>query len=176
MSKFLKLSRLILLPAVLASCEKTEAPKPVAAPTAAPVAVAVPPIAPKPREQTAASRKIKAKPAAPVEYLKEIVDPGSKEVVGCKLPVVLYYYAKWSAHDRTLMGVVEEIAVKYKGKVKFFRIDVMKAEEAKTLPAEVKAMPFMVFMRPGKERQTKLARPGEARKELEFFISEWLDD
>ena len=116
------------------------------------------------------------KKAPPEEPLKEIVDPASPEVVNCKLPVVLYYYASWSAHDRMLMGVVEEIAKDYKGKARFFRINVTAAEKAKTLPAEVVAMPYMVFMRPGKERQTKLARPGEARKELEFFISEWLSD
>lgn len=171
MSKPLKLAFLVFLPAVLASCGNKEEPRTEPAPLAAPAVAVAPPAAPKP-----APVKAKPKPAEPVEYLKEIVDPASTDVAGSKLPTVIYYYATWSPHDRKLMGVVEEIAVKYKGQVKFFRIDVMKAKAANTLPAEVVAMPYLVFQRPGKERQTKLARPDEARKELEFFISEWLED
>ncbi|MFA6318157.1 MAG: thioredoxin family protein [Elusimicrobiota bacterium] len=112
----------------------------------------------------------------PEPDLKEIVDSAPAAALGAKGPVMIYYYANWSPHDRQLMGVVEEIAGRYRGRVKFFRVNVSAAMEAKTLPPDVVAFPYMVFLRPGKERQTKLARPGEATKEIEFFIEEWLSD
>ncbi|MBI4676180.1 MAG: thioredoxin family protein [Elusimicrobia bacterium] len=171
---------LMLTLSLLAGCER-EKPQP-SAPAAqarrepAPIESAIRPARKPAGPQGGVEAGRKAGRSAPEEAMKEVVDLNAPEVVNSKLPVVLYYYADWSTHDKMLMGVVEEVARAYKGKARFFRINVDKAREAKALPPEVTAFPYMIFMRQGKERQSKLARPGEARKEIEFFIEEWLSD
>lgn len=186
----IKPALLIPVLALSLACKKSE-PAPKAAP-AKPIAAKkaaapahVKPKTPKPPEPKKAAKKPVPKKTAPVNasrktvdedksVLKELLDIGSPEVVDSKLPVIVYYYANWSPYDKKMMGIVEDVAAKYIGKAKFYRVDAMAAKKKNVLPLEVVGFPYLIFLKEGK-RFGKQAYPGaNAKKEVSFAIEDWI--
>jgi thioredoxin 1 len=71
------------------------------------------------------------------------------EVLKSKVPVVVDMWAPWCGPCRMVAPVLEKLAGKYQGKVKFCRLNV---DENQTVSAQfgVRSIPNMLFMKDGK--------------------------
>ncbi len=73
-----------------------------------------------------------------------------REVVQSRTPVMIHFWARWSAPDRMLAPTVEAIANEYAGRVKVGKVDVDKnARLARRFG--VKGIPTIVVIKDGKE-------------------------
>ena len=70
------------------------------------------------------------------------------EVLGCKIPVVLDYWAEWCGPCRMKSPVIEELAEKLDGKVKFVKVNVDE-EAGLALKYQIMSIPTLVVMNLG---------------------------
>ena len=173
-----------LTAAFLLGCEKS-APPPLVeqpgvqiqgaagpSPVAAPAPAAVPPDpAAVPAGLIAAGQKVGS---GHDELLKEVPDMDGPEVSGARLPVVVFYYSSKSYEDKAYMALIERLAKKFEGRVRFLRSNIETARLVGKLPRGTISESHLYFIK-GKERIDKSGAPGpNAERELTFFIEEWL--
>ncbi len=125
--------------------------------------------APKKPKPLKASREVPDKKEG---VLKDILDINAPEIVDSKLPVLVFFGAIWTATHRMSVGILEEAAVKYAGRVKFYNVDYPAAKAKNLLPEEVTVLPYLMFIKDGK-RFGKVGFSGNP-KELDFAIKDWL--
>ena len=81
-------------------------------------------------------------------FLDEIVDyesnPGQWDYKG-ELPGLIDFYADWCRPCRITSPIMEELAVEYAGKIKFYKIDVQKEQELAAIFG-VQSIPTFLFI------------------------------
>lgn len=76
-------------------------------------------------------------------------DQFDAEVTQAKLPVVVDCYATWCGPCRRLAPIVDELADKYAGKIKFVKINVDESPKV-TREFNITGIPMLLFMKDGK--------------------------
>lgn len=71
-----------------------------------------------------------------------------EEVLACKIPVVLDFWADWCAPCKMMAPVIEELAEELDGQVKFGKVNVDE-EAALALKYQIMSIPTLVVMKLG---------------------------
>jgi len=84
------------------------------------------------------------------EDLISITDKNfGKEVIQSDLPVLIDFWAPWCSPCRTIRPVIEEIAKKYRGRIKVGKMNVAEnLEVSSTL--EIRSLPTLILFKDGK--------------------------
>lgn len=99
------------------------------------------------------------------EGILEIEDHSfESEVIESELPVVVDFWAPWCGPCRAIGPIVEELAGKYKGKIKFTKCNV---DENPVTPSkyEVRAIPTLLFVKSGSVVETITGMTAKAKLE-----------
>ena len=83
-----------------------------------------------------------------------------KEVLHSKEPVVVDYFAIWCSPCRMLAPIFEKASEEYKGKVKFFKVDVDGNQDL-AQKYDVMSIPCVIFFKGGKEVDRFVGAVGE---------------
>lgn len=79
-----------------------------------------------------------------------MTDEELSEMLNSKQPCVLDFYATWCGPCRMMKPVLEDVSDKYKGKIRFYQIDIDSAEELAD-KYKIEAVPTMLVFENGKE-------------------------
>lgn len=86
----------------------------------------------------------------------------SGQTIDSQLPTVVDFYATWCGPCRQISPLVEQLAVKYSGKVNFIKVDVDQAPDCVSHYA-IQAMPtFLFFSAEGREVDRMVGADPEA--------------
>ncbi len=75
-----------------------------------------------------------------------------QEVLQSKIPVLIFFWAPWSAPDRIFAPTIEAVADEYAGKVKVGKVNVDENAEL-AVKFDIKAIPTLVVMKNRSEQQ-----------------------
>ena len=84
-----------------------------------------------------------------------------QEVEEEKLPVMVDFWAEWCGPCRLAEPVIEELAVKYQGKVKIGKLDVDENNQ-QALRFGVMSIPTVILFKDGKEVERQVGYAGKA--------------
>ncbi len=73
------------------------------------------------------------------------------EVIRCRLPVVVDFYANWCAPCRVVEPTLRELSIRLAGRIKFTKVNVDEAEVV-TRSYGIHAIPTYLFVESGTER------------------------
>ena len=95
------------------------------------------------------------------QYVSAVDDAGfEREVLQSDVPVVLDFWAEWCPPCRALAPTFEELAERYKGQVKFVKLNV---DENQQVPQRfgIKGIPTLVFFDGGSEAERIVGAAGK---------------
>lgn len=77
------------------------------------------------------------------------------EVIGSSTPVVVDFWAKWCGPCKALTPILEDIAKKYEGKVRFVKLDV---DQNTSTPPKfgVRGIPTLILFKDGQVKGTQV--------------------
>lgn len=112
----------------------------------------------------------RAGPTAPVSPLSATQ---FKETVATEQrPIVVLFYAEWSAHSRSLRATLARVALDYQGQVRFVEMDMNKAA-SQAASYEISGVPALLLLDHGRALNTRIGETGE--EELRGWIDSGLD-
>ena len=104
--------------------------------------------------------------------MSEVILNGSnfeKEVLDSDMPVLVDFWATWCGPCRMIAPIVEQLAVKYDGKVKVGKVDVDECPEIAE-SFNISSIPTLIMFKDGKVAGQRIG--GANTAVLEAFINE----
>jgi thioredoxin 1 len=94
-------------------------------------------------------------------------DSFENEVIASNVPVIVDFWAQWCAPCKALAPVLEDVATKFNGQVKFVKLDV---DSNPSTPPKfgVRGIPTLILFKDGQVKATQVGLIGKA--ELTQFI------
>lgn len=91
-----------------------------------------------------------------------------EEVLKSELPVLVDFFATWCGPCKMIAPVIEDIAEKYKGKVKVVKLNVDEENEL-AMKYQIMSIPTLVLFKEGKVVSTKVGL--SSKSEIEDMIN-----
>lgn len=96
-------------------------------------------------------------------------DSFEKEVIESSIPVIVDFWAQWCGPCKALAPIIDDVAKKYTGKVKFVKLDV---DNNPSTPPKfgVRGIPTLIIFKDGQVQATQVGLINKA--DLTLFIDE----